>query len=98
MPGGGQAMLPPSMLWTGDGYLAAAMFFDGPNTPLGEPQKFTSYIFSFAKDGTLRETIPVDTGPAVYPKLAWAGGRIALTWVRPTGMNPGHYLKFFSCF
>lgn len=98
MPGGGQAMLPPSMLWTGDGYLAAAMFFDGPNTPLGEPQKFTSYIYSFAKDGTLRETIPVDTGPAVYPKLAWAGGRIALTWVRPTGMNPGHYLKFFSCF
>lgn len=94
---GPRAILTPRVIWTGDGYLVAAMSFEGPNTPLGELGKFTSTVYSFDKDGALRESFPVETGAAVYPNLAWAGGRVALSWVRVEGGATAHYLRYLSC-
>lgn len=99
---GPKYVLPPSMLWTGDGFLIAMMTFDGPDTPISDLNKFTSMVYSFDRDGKLRESFAVDSGPSVYPKLMWAGGRVALTWVRVPatpggGADTEHYLRYLSC-
>lgn len=99
---GPRYILSPSMLWTGDGFLVAMMTFVGPDTPIGDLNKFTSMVYSFSPDGQLRESFAVDSGPAVYPKLMWAGGRVALTWVRVPatpggGADTEHFLRYLSC-
>jgi hypothetical protein len=96
---GPRAILPPSVVWTGDGFLVAMMSFDGPDTPLSDLTQFTANVYSFTPEGKLRESFPVDSGPALYPKLAWAGGRVALSWVRvgDGGGTTEHYLRYLSC-
>ena len=78
--GSPRAVLPPSVIWTGSGYLVAAMTFDGPSLPI-DPSRFTARLWSLTADGTLRELFDVDRMPALYPTLVWAGGRVALAWV-----------------
>jgi hypothetical protein len=92
------------MLWTGDGWLAAVTAFVpmvGENyAPIGNPERYTVRIFHFAADGTFRESFDLDTGPSIHPYLAWAGGRIAVTWVRPrtaTESEPRRYLRYLDC-
>lgn len=94
--GSPRAVLPPSVIWTGSGYLVAAMTFDGPGLPI-DPSRFTARLWSLTADGTLRELFDVDRMPAIYPTLVWAGGRVALAWVRLQGSRATHMLQFLSC-
>lgn len=94
--GSPRATLPPSVIWTGSGYLIVAMTFDGPGLPL-DPSRFTSRLWSVSPDGALREALDVDRAAALYPSLVWAGGRVALSWVRLQGGRATHMLQFLSC-
>lgn len=94
--GSPRAILPPSVIWTGSGFLIAAMTFEGPNSP-SDADKYTSRLWSLAPDGTLRESFDIDRQPAIYPTLVWAGGRAALSWVRVQGGRYMHMLQWLSC-
>lgn len=96
---GPRYMMPPSLIWTGDGFMAAMMTVDGETTPLTEPTKLTAQLYSFSPTGQLRETFAVDSGPAAYPKLVWAGGKVALSWVRVISNvdRNQQWLRYLSC-
>lgn len=97
------------IVWTGSGYLLAAVLWDRESgetsTPLGDRHRFHIQLWHFDPDGNLRETFDLDPGmPGLHPNLAWAGGRVAMTWVRPIDHDgswesdePRRYLRFFSC-
>ena len=54
-------------------------------------------LYHFAPDGTLRESRTFEHS-AYYPRLAWAGGRIAMTFTRvPASGNETRHLVFFDC-
>jgi hypothetical protein len=91
------------MLWTGDGWLVAVTAFVpmfGENyAPIGNPERYSVRLYHFAADGAFRESFDLDSSPSIHPYLAWAGGRIAITWVRPgvSGAEPRRYLRYLDC-
>lgn len=97
---GGVRGLPPSVIWTGDGWMVAVASF-AYTTSLAFPTDHAEYhveLYHFAPDGTLREQWQNEAMPGYHPELAWAGGRIAMTWVRATGtQNEERYLRYFDC-
>jgi hypothetical protein len=55
-------------------------------------------LYHFAPDGTLREHLAPEPIPSLHPTLAWAGGRIALTYVRVgLGQPEEHVLRYLDC-
>ncbi|GAB5546436.1 MAG: hypothetical protein SangKO_061960 [Sandaracinaceae bacterium] len=55
-------------------------------------------------DGRLRQEFDNDPGlPGIQPYLAWAGGRIAISWVRPVDPDrwpsdePRRFLRYCGC-
>ncbi len=95
----GQRALPPSAIWTGDGWLIAATTYV-LGTSTAYPQSSYDYairLYHFAPDGTLRET-RLWEDHAYGARLTWAGGRIAMTFVRaPLGNPETRHLVFFGC-
>jgi hypothetical protein len=92
--------LPPSVIWTGDGWMVAVASFLY-STSYAFPTDHSAYhveLYHFAPDGTLREQWQNEAMAGYHPQLAWAGGRIAMTWVRATGTsNEERYLRYFDC-
>ncbi len=92
--------LPPSVIWTGDGWMVAVASFLY-STSYAFPTEHSAYhveLYHFAPDGTLREQWQNEAQPGYHPELAWAGGRVAMTWVRATGTaNEERYLRYFDC-
>ncbi len=89
------AIFTPSVIWTGQGYLVATTRFQGPNWP-SELDKYSVEVFSLAADGSLREIVAIP-GAAIFPRLLWAGGRVALSWVRVRDGKHTHMLQYLSC-
>jgi len=98
----------PSMaraIWTGDGYLVSAVMWDRElgetSTPLSDPSRFEVWLFHFAPDGTLRASWRNEDDANLFPQMAWAGGRVALTWSRVpprgSGEEPRRYLRWLDC-
>jgi hypothetical protein len=96
-----RTIMPPSLVWTGDGYVVTAMTYLRPTSssapPIDDHSQFTSHVWSFAPDGTLREDFDLDASPAIYPQAVWAGGRIAISYVRVVNHVERHYLRYLSC-
>jgi hypothetical protein len=97
----GQRNLAPSAIWTGDGWLIAATTFS-LSTSTAFPTSHADYsiqLYHFAPDGTLRESRLFESS-AYLPRLAWAGGRIAMTFTRVPPNGGGvetRHLIFFDC-
>jgi hypothetical protein len=91
--------LPPSAIWTGDGWLIAAATFT-LSTTQAFPSSHSDYditMFHFDAAGALRRTWQFEH-QAYGPKLAWAGGRIAMTFTRAApGTAETRHLVFFDC-
>jgi hypothetical protein len=95
-------MIPPRVVWTGDGWIAITTTFlweDG-----GLPDSWTDFetrVWSLAPDGSLRESFPLDDdGPAYLVNARWAGGHVAITWVTASdeaGAIERHSLRWLSC-
>jgi hypothetical protein len=94
-----QRALPPSAIWTGDGWLIAASTFT-LSTSYAFPTSHSDYdvtMYHFDAAGALRGTW-VFEHHAYGPKLAWAGGRIAMTFTRAApGTAETRHLVFFDC-
>ena len=94
-------------IWTGDGYLLAATTWvpaGDSSTPLSRQERFSIRMWHFDRDGALRETFDNDVGmPGLHPYLAWAGDRIAVSWVRPVDLTrwasdePRRFLRYYGC-
>ncbi|MEZ4340896.1 MAG: hypothetical protein R3B82_30095 [Sandaracinaceae bacterium] len=92
-------------IWTGDGYLVSAVTWSRStgetSTPLSEPSRFHVQLFHFAPDGALRATWRNEDDANLFPQMAWAGGRVAMTWTRipPRGSaeEPRRYLRYLDC-
>ncbi len=92
----------PQLIWTGAGFVVTMPVVESwtPNTH-PERKAYRSDVVSLAPDGTVRESFTLDSEPALHTKLAWAGDRIAITWVR-AGMNgtnqtSQHFLRYLDC-
>jgi hypothetical protein len=93
--------LPASAVWTGDGWIVVTSSFFY-TTSYAFPTDRTTYrvhVWHFAADGTLREDFDNDAQPGLFARLVWAGGRVALTWVRvgDAGEPERHYLRYLGC-
>lgn len=96
------------LIWTGDGYLLAATTWSPEigehGAPLGSQHRFSVRLWHFDADGRLRETFDNDPGlPGLHPYLAWAGGQLAISWVRPVDPErwpsdePRRFLRMYRC-
>lgn len=96
---GGTRGLPPSVIWTGDGWMVAVASFS-LSTSYAFPSDHDAFhveIYHLAPDGTLRERWDNETEPGYHPELVWAGGRVAMTWIRVLPGNEERYLRYFDC-
>ncbi len=97
-PLGGQRALPPTAIWTGDGWLVAAATFS-LSTTWAFPQDTTEYdvvLWHYAPDGTFREQ-KVLASEAYQPRLTWAGGRIAVTYIKVLAGREERRLVYLDC-
>lgn len=95
--GGVAPGMPPSMVWTGDGYLMAVATHE--HDQLDHFHELTGIqVYHFAVDGSLRESFVLDPSPSLYPQLAYVDGRVAISWVRDHGSAPQtRHLAFLGC-
>jgi hypothetical protein len=96
----GPRALPPSVIWTGSGYLVAAATFM-LTTSLAFPNDNHAYsiqLWQFDAQGKFVATWQNETDAGYEPQLAWAGGRIALSWVRvPATGDEQRFLRYLDC-
>ena len=90
---------PASLIWTGDGFVAAITYEVAPNSSNLLDKRVM--IVSFDVAGLIREMFDLDTEPAMLPKLSLVAGRVAVTWVRPGRARGGPmtqgFLRFLHC-
>jgi len=79
--------------WTGDGFFVAKTEYPWRNYSGASP-RFVA-LYRYARNGTLLERRVISTN-AKDPQLAWAGGRVALSWVT-TARPPTRHLLFLDC-
>lgn len=95
----GQRALPPSAIWTGDGWLIAASTFT-LSTSYAFPTDNSDYditMYHFDPSGALRSSWLFERH-AYAPRLVWAGGRIAMGFTRAgLGAPETRHLVFFDC-
>ncbi|MFO0552178.1 MAG: hypothetical protein U0271_27575 [Polyangiaceae bacterium] len=98
-PGPKHLMVPPRLLWTGDGYVAIESVFKTNGGGLPDSwSTFETWIWSLSADGAVRESFRLGEGvPAYLVNAVLAGGRIAITWVTPEQQGERHYLRFLEC-
>ncbi|MCK6552769.1 hypothetical protein L6R52_43500 [Myxococcota bacterium] len=96
----GRRGLAPSVIWTGDGWLVAVASYTY-STSYAFPTDRDAYdleLYHFAPDGAFRERLAPEPTPSLHPTLAWAGGRVALTYVRVApGQPEEHVLRYLDC-
>ncbi len=96
---GGPRVWLPTTVWTGDGWLMAGSTFAGDGPYADNHDEFSIELWHFDAEGKLRRHWVFE--PHAYlPKLAWAGGRVAMTFVRaPDATSPEtRHLVLFECF
>lgn len=95
----------PSLLWTGGGWLVAVPYVADTSTSFVR-NAYRTRLVSLDPSGAVRETFELDSQPSMLPQLAWAGGRIAITWVRPVAASGSpaadangsqSFLRYLSC-
>ncbi len=99
-PGATTRTAPPSIIWTGQGYVVAIPYaVKQPNGDVHRLDRATR-IVRLDASGTVLETFELDAQPSILAKLALAGGRVAITWVRPSGPFGGtsqSFLRWLDC-
>jgi hypothetical protein len=98
-PGTMELQIPPRLLWTGDGWLAIVTVY--PSNGLGLPDSFkdfTSWVYSLAPDGTLRESFQLGGAGVFAVNATVADGKIAIAWLSTTdGFSTQHFLAWLDC-
>jgi hypothetical protein len=92
----------PTVIWTGSGYVMAIPTLTRLDCNGGTECRSERRIeiLQFRADGTLRRRFQLEhqNQGALVPNLAWAGGRIALTWVGAPQQGPERrFLAFLEC-
>ncbi len=85
-----------TMVWTGDGFLAAMALYDLDHVTLAPRNSTRIHIWHLAPDGSLRQSFDLEEEQGLLPELAVLPGKIAITWVRTTA-GEQRYLSFFTC-
>jgi hypothetical protein len=93
--------LPASMIWTGSGFIAAASTFsiDEIYAFPSDHREIAIQLFSVNANASSVTSWMLETHGGLYPQLAWAGGRVALSWVRVDEVTraQNRYLAFLDC-
>jgi hypothetical protein len=91
---------PGTMIWTGDGFVAAMPLypFSAGGATLAPRTASRIRIWHLTAAGTLRQSFDLEAQQGIFPELALMPGKIAITWVRTsTTAVDQRYLSFLRC-
>lgn len=88
-----------SMIWTGDGFVAAMAIHPFATGGLLPPRNTSRIrIWHLAPNGTIRQSFDLEANNGLFPTMALMPGKIAITWVRTsTTAVDERYLSFLRC-
>lgn len=91
--------LPPSIVWTGDGYVVAVPYAIKGSGEI-KLTDLRTLIVRLDANAALLESFELDSEASHLAQVIWAGGRIAISWVRPSGalgdVSQG-FLRWLDC-
>ena len=98
--GANRQTVAPRMVWTGDGWIELMSSFPWESQGLPSSwSSFSTFGWSFAPDGSVRQMFQLDPDhPTYLVNAIWAGGKVAVTYATTDGA--GHerrYLRYLFC-
>jgi hypothetical protein len=99
-------LVAPVLVAAGSGFALLDTFVPSTYFVSGSyPQEhhFITTLYHLDAAGNVVESMPLDTGGALYPAMIWAGGRLAITWVHSEPINMGlassyqRFLRWVDC-
>lgn len=98
--GANRQTIAPRIVWTGDGWfeLMSGYPWEGSGLPASWTS-FSTLVWSFAPDGSLRESFALDPmHPTYLVNAIWAGGKVAITYVTMDAQaRERRFLRYLSC-